>query len=67
VTVEKAEEVVRECEAQKVKLAVAFHHRVQAIHEDREPAVNGREGLRSLRVREAIYKSARQQRKILLG
>jgi len=40
---------------------------VQAIQEDREPAVNGREGLRSLRVIEAIYKSSRQQREILLG
>lgn len=40
---------------------------VQAIQEDREPAVNGREGLRSLRVIEAIYTSARQQGELLLG
>ena len=39
---------------------------VQCIAEDREPSVGGEEGLRDLRIIEAIYQSARERRRIAL-
>lgn len=39
---------------------------INAIHEDREPAVNGEEGLRALRIIEAIYGSGRSGREVRL-
>jgi predicted dehydrogenase len=36
------------------------------VLQDREPIVAGEEGLRDLRIIEAIYKSAREQKRIVL-
>jgi predicted dehydrogenase len=40
---------------------------VEAINEDREPFINGREGLKSLRIVEAIYESAKTKKEISLS
>lgn len=44
VTVEKAENVIRECEKHKVKLAVAFHHRFGVIKDIKEAVEKGEIG-----------------------
>lgn len=44
VTVEKAEEVVRECERFKVKLSVGFHHRFGIVRDIKEAVDNGEIG-----------------------
>lgn len=53
--------------------AANFHHLehqlliadlVAAIREDREPAVNGREGRKALEIIQAIYRSAREERAV---
>jgi predicted dehydrogenase len=41
-------------------------HLAQCIIDNREPIVSGEEGLRDLRLIEAIYRSAREQRRIVL-
>ena len=37
---------------------------IEAIEEDREPEVNGREGLKALRIITAIYESSRQKKEV---
>ena len=37
---------------------------IEAIEEDREPEVNGWEGLKSLRIITAIYESSRQKQEV---
>jgi len=44
VTVEKAEKVIRECEKQKVKLSVAFHHRFGIVKSIKESVDRGEIG-----------------------
>jgi predicted dehydrogenase len=41
-------------------------HMAQCVMQDREPIVAGEEGLRDLRIIEAVYQSARQQRRVNL-
>jgi predicted dehydrogenase len=41
-------------------------HMAQCIMQDREPIVAGEEGLRDIRIIEAVYQSARQQRRVNL-
>jgi predicted dehydrogenase len=42
-------------------------HMAQCILQDREPIVAGEEGLRDIRLIEAIYRSAREGRRIALS
>lgn len=44
VSVDKAEKVVRECEKQKVKLSVAFHHRFGIVRDIKQAVENGEIG-----------------------
>jgi UDP-N-acetyl-2-amino-2-deoxyglucuronate dehydrogenase len=49
---------------------IGMHHGliqdlIQSIEEDREPRVNGREGLKSLRIITAIYESAKKSEEII--
>jgi predicted dehydrogenase len=44
VTVEKAEEVIRECEKHKVKLSVGFHHRFGIVRQIKKAVDNGEIG-----------------------
>ena len=37
---------------------------IEAIEDDREPKVNGWEGLKSLRIITAIYESSRQKKEV---
>jgi predicted dehydrogenase len=37
---------------------------IEAIEEDREPEVNGREGLKALRIITAIYESSREKKEV---
>jgi predicted dehydrogenase len=48
------------------QFAGQLDHMAQCVLEDREPVVAGEEGLRDLRIIEAIYQSARERRRILL-
>jgi predicted dehydrogenase len=41
-------------------------HMAQCVLQNREPIVAGEEGLRDLRIIEAIYRSAREQKRIVL-
>jgi predicted dehydrogenase len=41
-------------------------HMAQSVIQNREPIVSGEEGLRDMRIIEAIYKSAREQKRIAL-
>jgi predicted dehydrogenase len=41
-------------------------HMAQSVIQNREPIVSGEEGLRDMRLIEAIYKSAREQKRIVL-
>ena len=41
-------------------------HMSQSVIQNREPIVSGEEGLRDMRIVEAIYKSAREQKRIAL-
>jgi predicted dehydrogenase len=41
-------------------------HMSQCVLQDREPIVAGEEGLRDLRIIEAIYRSAREQKRVVL-
>ena len=43
-TVEKAERVIHECEKQKVKLSVAFHHRFGIVKDIKEAVDKGEIG-----------------------
>ncbi len=40
---------------------------IEAIEEDREPEVNGREGLKALRIITAIYRSSREKKEVTLA
>jgi len=46
--------------------AAQLDHMAQSVINNREPIVSGEEGLRDLRIIEAIYKSAREQKRIVL-
>lgn len=48
------------------QFAAQLDHLVTCIREDKEPIVSGEEGLRDMRLIEAIYRSAREQRRIVL-
>ncbi|WP_420140377.1 Gfo/Idh/MocA family protein [Sphingomonas sp.] len=48
------------------QFAGQLDHLVQCIRENREPIVGGEEGLRDMRLIEAIYRSAREQKRITL-
>ena len=48
------------------QFAAQLDHLSECIIEDREPIVAGEEGLRDLRIMEAIYRSAREGRRITL-
>ncbi|HEX8403976.1 MAG TPA: Gfo/Idh/MocA family oxidoreductase, partial [Duganella sp.] len=41
-------------------------HMSQCVMNNREPIVPGEEGLRDMRIIEAVYKSAREQKRIVL-
>jgi predicted dehydrogenase len=42
-------------------------HMAQCVLQDRDPIVAGEEGLRDIRIIEAIYRSARERRRIALS
>jgi len=42
-------------------------HMAQCVLQNREPLVPGEEGLRDIRIIEAVYRSAREQKRIVLG
>jgi predicted dehydrogenase len=48
------------------QFAAQLDHLSQCIVQNREPIVSGEEGLRDLRIMEAIYRSAREQRRVTL-
>jgi predicted dehydrogenase len=48
------------------QFAGQLDHMAQCVLEDREPTVPGEEGLRDLRIMEAIYRSAREGRTVTL-
>jgi glucose-fructose oxidoreductase len=49
------------------QFAAQLDHLVDCIRENKEPIVSGEEGLRDLRLIEAIYRSAREKRRIVLA
>ncbi|RIA37536.1 putative dehydrogenase [Hephaestia caeni] len=51
----------------KTQWAGQLDHLVQCIVEDREPIVSGTEGLRDLRIIEAIYRSAKERARVGLA
>jgi predicted dehydrogenase len=51
----------------KTQFAGQLDHLVECIHTNREPIVSGEEGLRDMRIVEAIYRSAREGRTISLA
>jgi predicted dehydrogenase len=50
----------------KTQWAGQLDHMAQCVMQDREPIVAGEEGLRDIRIIEAIYRSARERRRIEL-
>ena len=48
------------------QFAGQLDHMAQCVLQDREPIVAGEEGLRDLRIIEAIYQSARERRRVVL-
>jgi len=46
--------------------AAQLDHLVECIRQDKEPIVSGEEGLRDMRLIEAIYRSAREKKRIVL-
>ena len=50
----------------KTQWAGQLDHMAQCVRQDREPIVAGEEGLRDIRIIEAIYRSARERRRIEL-
>jgi glucose-fructose oxidoreductase len=50
----------------KTQFAGQLDHFADCILHDKEPIVSGEEGLRDMRIVEAIYKSAREKRRIIL-
>lgn len=48
------------------QFAGQLDHLVECIRQDKEPIVSGEEGLRDMRLIEAIYRSAREKRRIVL-
>jgi predicted dehydrogenase len=48
------------------QFAGQLDHMAQCVLHDREPIVAGEEGLRDLRIIEAIYQSARERRRVVL-
>ena len=51
----------------KTQFAGQLDHLVECVRSGREPIVSGEEGLRDMRIIEAIYRSAREGRTIRLG
>jgi predicted dehydrogenase len=50
----------------KTMWAAQLDHLSQCIVQDREPIAGGEEGLRDIRIIEAIYRSAREQKRLSL-
>ena len=51
----------------KTQWAGQLDHLVDCIRNNKEPIVSGEEGLRDMRIIEAIYLSAREKRRVVLG
>jgi glucose-fructose oxidoreductase len=51
----------------RTQFAGQLDHLAQCVRSGREPIVSGEEGLRDMRIVEAIYRSAREGRTIRLG
>ena len=50
----------------KNMFAAQLDHLVECIHANKEPIVGGQEGLRDVRIIDAIYRSAREGKRISL-
>jgi predicted dehydrogenase len=62
----RGEEVTPPAGPGATQWAAQLDHLSQCIVQDREPIVAGEEGLRDIRIIEAIYQSAREKRRIVL-
>ncbi|MGF7148612.1 glucose-fructose oxidoreductase [Sphingomonas zeicaulis] len=63
----REQEVTPPATPHKTQFAGQLDHLVQCVRTGNEPIVSGEEGLRDMRIIEAIYRSAREGRRIPLG